>query len=246
MRNFSSAIYDIMTGIETKLNITNVKSVSRYIPLNMCMPTDSDVAGENGERFARKMYKAYLLSDQAKYATFLLTAFSKECLNRLAKIYVYLPTVRSTPTDHVPLHTYVSTCSNIPLFRYDTYADQYVYDIRCYRSGDCIDLANQENDMYLSKWQCIFNDVSIKLNASLTLIETKLRIAYRPSSLPPFTISSLCINSPASTSDIHFSHKTMMAYQLANKSNLLLFECQNIISEIFNRVTKINAVIANL
>ena len=278
IRNFTIVVDELLRQIDVKLNVSSAtqhhhNDATRYTPLEMCWPTDYDVAGENGQRFVRKMYKAYVLSDQAKQSTYLLLRFADETIYKLTKIYAALlnrtaslvlrfvmpSAINIVDTNDVAeqtiaarqaiteSHPYIANCpstSHFDRFGYsstnDRNFDTTMYDVKCYRSGDCIDVANRVNDVYLNKWICVFNNVSVTINATLSSIERLLRIPPRHASFAPFSVVSLCINKPPSAYNALFALKTNMAYQLSNKANLVFYEVQNLILDVVHRLTTIN------
>jgi hypothetical protein len=226
----SQWVNDTLTAIDGKLNISASRrqhqhnAAHHYTPLKMCWPTQADIEGESGKRFAKKMYKGYILADRANYVAVRSKMFTDELVNRTKRILGKLTGNRTITTLTVNI--------TAPFERYNPVPVVPTYS--CYRSSDCIDSENVDNSLYI-------NAISINLNQTIIddivrRIEKVVNISYIPGDKPSVSAIDDCV---PTDKDPILAFKVGRAYDLARRVARVFRDAQWYYNALLVRLDKI-------
>lgn len=234
-----------LRSIEIKLNSTGYippqqTTRNRYRLLIMCWPDDTDIIGDIGNRFARKMYKAYLLANQAKYTTYKLKIFTTNLLSRLIRLNSIIDQYYNLSSNNDTRFLIEKDCETV-LQKNKTEKDEYT--ALCYRNGDCIDEENDINRLYLDRSICIFNDKSIEIRKLMDIIESKFKIKPEKVDGPPFNPMSECLIHDYEKIDEAYVNKVNNAYKLGYDTNNIFYLMTTLGRELITRFSKIYNVL---
>jgi hypothetical protein len=238
-------IDDAASYVERRLHIIGRVPMTplRYESLRLCTPNDSDLIGDVGKRFVRKMYETYVIADAINAAYYETRVLNEDLKGRLTVINATLSgsrrRLRQLPQRATPNDDDASCARRILMPSPPRGAIAAV----CGRSDDCIDVETMMGQIVLSNLKCYAASSAVAINALFANIETFLNASYAPSTVPPFEAETVCSPTELDVVSVAYASKVGATYALANGTHLAFYDAFHAYRQLYDRLRFVGRLI---